>query len=117
MAQKNAVVRSLPSVETLGSCSVICSDKTGTLTTNRMSVNSIMLLNGDGNGLDELEVGGTSFEPEGAITSDGNVLENPAAASSTITQIAEVSALCNDAQLSLDIKTGTYAIVGEPTEG
>jgi P-type Ca2+ transporter type 2A len=117
MAQKNAVVRSLPSVETLGSCSVICSDKTGTLTTNRMSVNSIMFLDESGKGLDELEVGGTSFEPEGAITSKGKTLENVAASSATITQLAEVAAVCNDAQLSLDVKTGSYAIVGEPTEG
>lgn len=117
MAAKNAVVRSLPSVETLGSCSVICSDKTGTLTTNQMSVNKVVFLNESGTGLEEINVEGTTFAPEGRLLFRGRVVENLAAASATVLKMAEVSALCNEAQLSFDSKHGTYSSVGEPTEG
>ncbi len=117
MAAKNAVVRSLPSVETLGSCSVICSDKTGTLTTNQMSVNKIVYINEAGNDLEELDVEGTTFAPQGSIKSKGSVIIDVAKTSETIFQMAEVAALCNDAQLALDSKSGHYSNVGEPTEG
>lgn len=117
MAAKNAVVRSLPSVETLGSCSVICSDKTGTLTTNKMSANKVVYINEAGNDLEELDVEGTTFSPLGSISSNGKTTTDVAAKSSTIFQMAEVAALCNDAQLAFDAKSGTYSNVGEPTEG
>ncbi|KFY36342.1 hypothetical protein V494_05091 [Pseudogymnoascus sp. VKM F-4513 (FW-928)] len=117
MAAKNAVVRSLPSVETLGSCSVICSDKTGTLTTNQMSVNKLVYLNESGSDLEEFDVEGTTFSPEGKVSFQGTHVPDLAATSSTVEQIAEISALCNDAQLALDAKTGVYSSVGEPTEG
>ena len=117
MAAKNAVVRSLPSVETLGSCSVICSDKTGTLTTNQMSVNRLMLLEESGASLREIDVEGSTFAPEGNLTLEGKVLDNAAASSETLLKVAEVSALCNEAKLSFDSKTGNYSIIGEPTEG
>jgi Ca2+ transporting ATPase len=117
MAAKNAVVRSLPSVETLGSCSVICSDKTGTLTTNQMSVNRVVYLCGDGTELEELDVEGTTFDPRGAIKSNGKVLVDLAQTSSTVSQLTEVAALCNDARLAYDSRAGTYSSVGEATEG
>jgi len=117
MAAKNAVVRSLPSVETLGSCSVICSDKTGTLTTNQMSVNKIVFLNESGTGLEEIDVEGTTFAPEGRILSNGQQIENPTVSSATVLKIAEVSALCNESRLAFDPKNGTYSSIGEPTEG
>lgn len=118
MAAKNAVVRSLPSVETLGSCSVICSDKTGTLTTNQMSVSKVVFVNENGSGLDELSVEGTTFAPEGAITaSSGQTLENAATSSSTIAQVAEVAALCNDARLAYDSEKSAYTNLGDATEG
>jgi Ca2+ transporting ATPase len=117
MATKNAVVRSLPSVETLGSCSVICSDKTGTLTTNQMSVNKIVYINEAGNDLEELDVEGTTFSPIGVIKSQGAVVTDVAKKSATVFKMAEVAALCNEAQLAFDAKSGTYSNVGEPTEG
>ncbi|KAF1355429.1 hypothetical protein BDV97DRAFT_345535 [Delphinella strobiligena] len=117
MAAKNAVVRSLPSVETLGSCSVICSDKTGTLTTNQMSVNKVVFINEAGSGLEELDVEGTSFAPEGTISHNGQAIESPAATYPTVAQMTEVAALCNDAKLAYDAEKGTYNNVGEPTEG
>ncbi|KAI9729602.1 MAG: hypothetical protein M1834_006798 [Cirrosporium novae-zelandiae] len=121
MAAKNAVVRSLPSVETLGSCNVICSDKTGTLTTNQMSVNKVAYINESGTGLEEFDVEGTTFSPEGALSHNGKVIEHVTASSPMMLQVALVSALCNKAQLSYDSKNGngngTYTNVGEPTEG
>ncbi|KAL2271154.1 hypothetical protein VTJ83DRAFT_525 [Remersonia thermophila] len=117
MAAKNAVVRSLPSVETLGSCSVICSDKTGTLTTNQMSVNKIVYLSGDGTGLEELEVEGTTFDPRGDIKHNGKVIVDLAQDSATVRQMTEVAALCNDARLDYHPHSATYTNVGEPTEG
>lgn len=117
MAAKNAVVRSLPSVETLGSCSVICSDKTGTLTTNQMSVNKLVFLNMSGTGLDEVSIEGTTFAPEGRVLFENKVVENIAASSTTVSKMTEVAALCNEAQLAFDSKHGTYSSVGEPTEG
>ncbi|PKK47963.1 hypothetical protein CI102_8010 [Trichoderma harzianum] len=116
MAAKNAVVRSLPSVETLGSCSVICSDKTGTLTTNQMSVNKVVYLNEAGTDLTELTVEGTTYAPKGNITLNGQIVEN-LTASSTILQMAEVAALCNDAHLAYDSRTAAFSSVGESTEG
>lgn len=117
MAAKNAIVRSLPSVETLGSCSVICSDKTGTLTTNQMSVEKVVYLNESGNDLDEVEVKGTTFAPVGDLLQNGKRLQNAAVNSNTLKQMSEVLALCNESYLSYDPKTNTYQNIGEPTEG
>ncbi|KAI2635924.1 putative calcium P-type ATPase [Xylaria nigripes] len=117
MAAKNAVVRSLPSVETLGSCSVICSDKTGTLTTNQMSVSKVVYIREDGNDLEELDVEGTTFSPRGDIKCNGRVVQDLFKTSSTIKQMNEVAALCNDAQIMYDARTATFSSVGEPTEG
>ncbi|SZF03195.1 unnamed protein product [Blumeria hordei] len=117
MAAKNAVVRSLPSVETLGSCSIICSDKTGTLTTNQMSVNKVLYLNENGTSLEKLDVDGTTFSPNGNITQKNSPMTDIASKLKTVHQIAEVAAICNDTQLAYDSKTGTFSSVGEPTEG
>lgn len=117
MAAKNAIVRSLPSVETLGSCSVICSDKTGTLTTNQMSVNKIAYVGQNGKRLEELDVNGTSFEPVGEITKDGKAVTDLASSFQTVAHMAEICAVCNDASLTYNPQTGHYSTLGEPTEG
>ncbi|KAG9253617.1 putative calcium P-type ATPase [Emericellopsis atlantica] len=117
MAAKNAVVRSLPSVETLGSCSVICSDKTGTLTTNQMSVNKMVYLDESGSDLVELDVEGTTFAPKGDIKLNGKVVDNLTKSSDTVRRMAEVAALCNDAHLAYDSRSGVFSNVGEATEG
>ncbi|KKA27395.1 hypothetical protein TD95_000482 [Thielaviopsis punctulata] len=117
MAAKNAVVRSLPSVETLGSCSVICSDKTGTLTTNQMSVSKVAFISETASAMEELDIKGSTFSPRGEILSASQVVTNVTQTSATVRQVAEVAALCNDARLDYNPTSGTYTSVGEPTEG
>lgn len=117
MAAKNAIVRSLPSVETLGSCSVICSDKTGTLTTNQMSVEKLVFINENGSDLTEIQVEGTTFAPEGKLLLSEKPIENPAVTSKTLSQLAEVLALNNESHLSYDSKTNIFSLIGPATEG
>jgi len=131
MAKKNAIVRSLPSVETLGCTSVICSDKTGTLTTNKMLVTNMMILNNDGE-CDHFRVKGEGFTPRGAIVflnggrtmfqqqptnaAGGNVtLKNPALENSGLDLIAGIGTLCNES--TLQFIDGEWSIIGGPTEG
>ncbi|KAI9501448.1 calcium-transporting ATPase [Coemansia spiralis] len=122
MAEKHAIVRSLPSVETLGCTSVICSDKTGTLTTNQMSVSHIVVLDSKGRA-SELGVTGTSFGPEGHVVIGGAPVKNVAADADAVPGSTEalkdvilVSALCNDATITYNHEKDTYHHVGEPTE-
>jgi P-type Ca2+ transporter type 2C len=102
MAQRNVIVRKLPSVETLGCVSVICTDKTGTLTTNEMTAVSLVLMEsteGKNIGLIEHRVEGTSYTPVGAvdgITSNQEVKDAPLGA---VADVAAVCALCNDAKI------------------
>lgn len=81
-----------------------------------MSVNKVVFLNPTGDGLEELNVEGTSFKPQGNILQDGRILET-AARSATLAQITEACALCNESALSYDPQKGSYSIIGEPTEG
>ena len=111
MAKKNALVRELPSVETLGCTSVICSDKTGTLTTNMMSVTDFFVMKSK-TAVDSFEVEGNSFAPVGAVTPAPSSSKNLEA----VTELATACALCNDASLNFDEEKGTYSKIGEPTE-
>ncbi|CAA7265392.1 unnamed protein product [Cyclocybe aegerita] len=115
MAQKNAIVRNLPSVETLGCTNVICSDKTGTLTTNQMSVSKFLIVDGSGTPR-EFTVEGTTFSPYGSVyTADGKVA-SAELKSDPIQRLAEISALCNDSKVVYNGDKGVYSNVGEPTE-
>eukprot|EP00804_Cyclotella_cryptica_P006798 CCRYP_010940-RA/>CCRYP_010940-RA protein AED:0.06 eAED:0.06 QI:120/1/1/1/1/1/10/866/1228 len=121
MAKRNVIVRKLQSVETLGCTSVICTDKTGTLTTNEMTAVSLLLLesdHADGICVKEHHISGVSYSPEGEV--DGikkttEILNNPKGA---VNDIAAVSALCNDASIVgyNGPSKRAFERIGEPTE-
>ena len=107
MAKRNAIVRNLPAVETLGSVSVICSDKTGTLTRNEMAVHSVAIADTD------FSVEGTGYGGIGGFKTDGkpaNVAEHP-----ILLEMARAGLLCNDADLTLNAEE--IVLQGDPTEG
>ncbi|EJD05979.1 Ca-transporting ATPase [Fomitiporia mediterranea MF3/22] len=115
MAQKNAIVRNLPSVETLGCTNVICSDKTGTLTTNQMSVSKFTLITPEGR-VREYTVEGTTFAPEGHITTADGKDASTELRTDPIKRLVEIAALCNDAKVVYDESKHAYSSIGEPTE-
>ncbi|NXC81317.1 AT2A3 ATPase, partial [Cercotrichas coryphoeus] len=117
MARKNAIVRSLPSVETLGCTSVICSDKTGTLTTNQMSVCRMFIMEkveGSECSLHEFSITGSTYAPEGQILKD----EQPVQCGQYdgLVELATICALCNDSSLDYNESKKVYEKVGEATE-
>ncbi len=102
MARRRAIIRNLPAVETLGSTTVICSDKTGTLTQNQMTVQEIHTLGGI------YSVSGVGYQPEGEILGEWNKDQ-------AVIETLKAGLLCNDSQL---IETeGRWIIQGDPTEG
>uniref|UniRef100_A0A8C2DMP3 Calcium-transporting ATPase n=1 Tax=Cyprinus carpio TaxID=7962 RepID=A0A8C2DMP3_CYPCA len=113
MAKKNAIVRSLPSVETLGCTSVICSDKTGTLTTNQMSVCRMFIVdqaNGNSCSLKEFTITGSTYAPDG----QGKPVQ--CSQYDALVEMATICALCNDSSLDYNEAKGVYEKVGEATE-
>ncbi|RMF08972.1 MAG: hypothetical protein D6773_02130, partial [Alphaproteobacteria bacterium] len=106
MARRNAIIRRLPAVETLGSVSVICSDKTGTLTRNEMTVQAIAA---DGK---LFTVTGAGYEPEGEILLQGR--QPPRSCRALLRQLMRGAVLCSDA--ALDRKDGDWRVDGDPTE-
>uniref|UniRef100_A0A8C4EDP7 Calcium-transporting ATPase n=1 Tax=Dicentrarchus labrax TaxID=13489 RepID=A0A8C4EDP7_DICLA len=111
MAKKNAIVRSLPSVETLGCTSVICSDKTGTLTTNQMSVCRMFIIDraeSDHCSLKEFTITVLS------VFNDGKPVK--CSQYDALVELASICALCNDSSLDFNETKGVYEKVGEATE-
>lgn len=109
MAKKNSIMKKLHAVETLGSISVICSDKTGTLTQNQMTVVKAFTLE------KMVDVSGEGYDPQGAFLQDGKTVD--LAAEQDFALLLKGAALCNDAQLKRVPESGVWHIVGDPTEG
>ncbi|PPE69824.1 cation-transporting P-type ATPase [Caldimonas thermodepolymerans] len=109
MAARNAVIRRLPAVETLGATSVICSDKTGTLTRNEMMVRRLLVDD------HELEIGGAGYAPVGGWTRASGEPVPPGALPATARELVRAGALCNDAMLRE--AGGQWQVDGDPMEG
>uniref|UniRef100_A0A673Z2Q5 Calcium-transporting ATPase n=1 Tax=Salmo trutta TaxID=8032 RepID=A0A673Z2Q5_SALTR len=117
MAKKNAIVRSLPSVETLGCTSVICSDKTGTLTTNQMSVCRMFVVDkveDSSCAVHEFSITGSTYAPEGQVLKGDKVVQ--CGDYDGLLELATVCSMCNDSSLDYNEAKGVYEKVGEATE-
>ncbi len=111
MAKRNALIRKLQAVDTLGSATVICTDKTGTLTTNQMTVRKVFADN------KLISVSGEGFNPEGKFEYENQSID--ITQDKTLSRLLQVAALCNDSKLRRTEKENRsqWEIVGDPTEG
>ena len=107
MAKHNAIVRKLPAVETLGSTTVICSDKTGTLTRNEMTVTSLY------DGHQQYRISGTGYEPDGQVLLDDTVVT--AADNQELALLLRIGLLCNESVVYEEEER--FKVDGDPTEG
>jgi Ca2+-transporting ATPase len=107
MVRRNALIRRLPAVETLGSTSVICSDKTGTLTKDEMTVRRLYVAG------QMIEVSGTGYEPVGTFSMNGS----GAAQSTPLSMLLRAAALASDARVEQKNGAGVWEVKGDPTEG
>ncbi|PAA88005.1 hypothetical protein BOX15_Mlig008428g4, partial [Macrostomum lignano] len=116
MAKKNAIVRSLPSVETLGCTSVICSDKTGTLTTNQMSVCRMFVFakTEPQPETTHYEITGSKYAPEGEVFQAGQRVD--CGKQDALVELAHICAMCNDSAIDYNEHKNQYEKVGEATE-
>ncbi len=105
MVKRRALVRKLPAVETLGAVNIICSDKTGTLTEDQMTVRSLYV---DGA---IVSVTGAGYEPAGELKSNGAAFDT---GNAVFAQLVQIGSLCNDSHL---VKKDKWIITGDPTEG
>ncbi len=105
MARRNAIIRKLPAVETLGSTTVICSDKTGTLTCNEMTVTEVLTEQGS------YQFGGIGYNPVGSLTRDGQIVAH---LPDDLRELLVKAVLCNDATLYQE--GAGWSITGDPTE-
>jgi P-type Ca2+ transporter type 2C len=107
MAKRNALVRRLPAIETLGSVSVICTDKTGTLTRDEMTVRQVVVAG------QALKVSGAGYEPTGEYSRNGSPVEPPEELRETL----RAAVLASDARLLRGEADGGWQVRGDPTEG
>jgi len=107
MVRRNAITRKLPAVETLGSVTVVCSDKTGTLTRNEMTARHVVTP------VDQYDAAGIGYAPEGHLSLHGQPIA--VAAHPDLRALIEVMAVCNDAEIAEE--DGHWRVIGEPTEG